>query len=1138
MTSEVYHTVTPMLNAIQHRRIIGSICDATSEVYHTVTGTKMADIMCDHVITIRADGDNVTDDIITSIGEDMTRYGHATVALSFPHNDSVLRHARYDLIKALSDQHPWIDEMIFTRNDTVNIEKIDGIGKVDMLPESCLQLQTLPGITRIFSKLLSSDNIQNTFDVPQLVPSGQCQTYKGLSTGHKPLINALLTLTSQRITENGKEFPAGTIVFYKVCAMSVKQELFPRNDMNGVWLGLRMGYVLSNRDIYDSNLRNALFFTGRFGIHFNKSTGMQRAIVYEEIRKLALAKPDIVRYFVGNYVTSNKGIEELVFPRGRQFFYHKGNLQYFANLDKEQYNEAMRIINASKDIQMSENIVSPVDTEPVKQTYCKDPFYSFVLKRKQDDDDTISPNSMKMQRLSSDEMKMNESMVSDSSISLLTEVVSETNRMLFFANALDRLSKCWDASSDNAHGPIQMANEIKMICDQQYRLPDELYGHRIQECVVVDKYSQSIMPHDAPSHIFPVEIVGDGNCLFRSLSLLLYGTEDNHVEMRVRVMIQLLIDIDYMLSDDVMSVKDEKDETVTRLDEFMAMTQMSDEDFRDVSIANSQIDKSVMRRVLMKVIQSSHKPGEWAGLWHIAASARAINVPVICIFPSAKVDVTWDSNIRKAFHRQFNGCNNIDNSMPLYIMATRVGALDSKKWSFNHFVPCVMWRHLLKEEKQHKFAPCKAVDDGIGNDSVGVSDIDLVGNIQNVSCDENNAHLSHLINALNDVSVGVYSERIVEDETHEDIQQLSTDEIIIHTTSAVKDMPFCTEFIHMSSRKSLFGMMKFRRLGQTCTLNRLPQNSSISEFVFFDVSSYNREINALSDELNNEHMRKTRCFVLQRASPLRVTEVRGASTVYDLLKLYVLMHSGKDYTSSKSWKGVPIYSILYEKNGDMTTYMTVDTPVMTDSLYVICKRARHSADGTGRHYYDPLDICRRKNKSAYVTGAERDVQRMISCEVGHQLDRIACGRDDAIKKIKRRLRIKKDITDVIDNIEHEIKTYAKSIAQREYISNMHDIVSMLHEQVTLARTFDRSIVRKRVDQVMGKWYRRMVDIIDIVRKTTHSASIRQMYMGKIKGEEDIATYIINFILPDPSLYESVITYINDQGFVNILDTNV
>jgi len=41
-------------------------------------------------------------------------------------------------------------------------------------------------------------------------------------------------------------------------------------------------------------------------------------------------------------------------------------------------------------------------------------------------------------------------------------------------------------------------------------------------------------------HAFnPIHVTGDGNCLFRSVSLAVYGSEDHHVELRVRAALEI-----------------------------------------------------------------------------------------------------------------------------------------------------------------------------------------------------------------------------------------------------------------------------------------------------------------------------------------------------------------------------------------------------------------------------------------------------------------------------------------------------------------------------------------------------------------------------------------------------------------------
>ena len=41
------------------------------------------------------------------------------------------------------------------------------------------------------------------------------------------------------------------------------------------------------------------------------------------------------------------------------------------------------------------------------------------------------------------------------------------------------------------------------------------------------------LPHDAPDSYALYQIVGDGNCYPRSVSFLVFGTQDRHIEIHV-----------------------------------------------------------------------------------------------------------------------------------------------------------------------------------------------------------------------------------------------------------------------------------------------------------------------------------------------------------------------------------------------------------------------------------------------------------------------------------------------------------------------------------------------------------------------------------------------------------------------------
>ena len=52
---------------------------------------------------------------------------------------------------------------------------------------------------------------------------------------------------------------------------------------------------------------------------------------------------------------------------------------------------------------------------------------------------------------------------------------------------------------------------------------------------VVDRIALSFLPEDAPEGLIPIVCASDGNCFCRAISRLIYGNEDHHMEIRVRI---------------------------------------------------------------------------------------------------------------------------------------------------------------------------------------------------------------------------------------------------------------------------------------------------------------------------------------------------------------------------------------------------------------------------------------------------------------------------------------------------------------------------------------------------------------------------------------------------------------------------
>ena len=61
-----------------------------------------------------------------------------------------------------------------------------------------------------------------------------------------------------------------------------------------------------------------------------------------------------------------------------------------------------------------------------------------------------------------------------------------------------------------------------------------------------DEDSAHWLPTDTP-HVTPMQIYGDGNCLPRCASVMVYGHQECHDEMRIRIVLEIAADIDEYL---------------------------------------------------------------------------------------------------------------------------------------------------------------------------------------------------------------------------------------------------------------------------------------------------------------------------------------------------------------------------------------------------------------------------------------------------------------------------------------------------------------------------------------------------------------------------------------------------------------
>ena len=145
---------------------------------------------------------------------------------------------------------------------------------------------------------------------------------------------------------------------------------------------------------------------------------------------------------------------------------------------------------------------------------------------------------------------------------------------------------------------------------------------------VVDKLSLAVLPKSAPDGLMPIITTGYGNCFPRSLSVLVYGSEDHHTEMRARIVFEAVINkVDY-LNDSYLSVGTEQSYARATLPIIYA--QYSDS---YIPRATRCLTYEDVRSIYEKEILTICKDGTEMGIWQLFQAANVLGSPIVSLYP-------------------------------------------------------------------------------------------------------------------------------------------------------------------------------------------------------------------------------------------------------------------------------------------------------------------------------------------------------------------------------------------------------------------------------------------------------------------------------------------------------------------------
>lgn len=183
----------------------------------------------------------------------------------------------------------------------------------------------------------------------------------------------------------------------------------------------------------------------------------------------------------------------------------------------------------------------------------------------------------------------------------------------------------------------------------------------------VDDYSQRLLPN-TEAGVCALRTVGDGNCFYRAASVLAFGHQGNHKEMRLRTVVELATNSGFYLQQKDIGRRIAAQEQV--------FLQNSGE--KDV-----KIDQNMLKTEFEIDVLDTAKLSTRASDWHLQALGTVLNRQVQSVFPECGAAVA-----REYYNALFRPRLFDPNKEPVKIMWTRTGG-DITPFIPNHFVPLI-----------------------------------------------------------------------------------------------------------------------------------------------------------------------------------------------------------------------------------------------------------------------------------------------------------------------------------------------------------------------------------------------------------------------------------------------------------------
>ena len=207
-----------------------------------------------------------------------------------------------------------------------------------------------------------------------------------------------------------------------------------------------------------------------------------------------------------------------------------------------------------------------------------------------------------------------------------------------------------------------------------------------------DMIASSNLPSDGPQDVIPVTTRGDGNCLCRALSTAYFGTENRHIEIRARIVMEAIVNRNHYMDHRILS----RGVQQQRLNSLHEQLPVIFAKYSDFYRSGQVVTDDTVYYMFTTETHECSKDGAYMGLWQLACAAQVFKIPIHSVFPSG-----GDEDMRGDFHRTFFPLRNADireDRNPLIIMWTSILGGNNP----DHFVPLLPYEMYVNFQQQEQ----------------------------------------------------------------------------------------------------------------------------------------------------------------------------------------------------------------------------------------------------------------------------------------------------------------------------------------------------------------------------------------------------------------------------------------------------